>query len=584
MARELVAKENVGLLGHYFAEFLAARSGLESDDKKKFYDVVCRVSSSLEQGHSCIQLQPEEVEFVRQLDLVTEQTDGVVAPCPLVVSNSNLYLHRYYVYESRLAQQIHEKSRLVIGGQARFVPGEEELEHALDLLFPPEEWEQQQKDYQREAAKRALEKSLLIISGGPGTGKTSTVVKILALLLYCRNRDLKIGLAAPTGKAAMRLSESIANSLVHLEEFENLLGASNTHRDKDIACGIPTSASTLHRLLGVQRNRPGFIHNRDNPLNWDVVVVDEASMVDLAMMSNLVDAMRPEAQLILLGDKDQLASVESGSVLSDFIHSIPGNSIELRKSYRFDSNIKQLATAINRSDAGKTWELLQDPVVSNISLLDSAPAVYGCKRYTHYMELAAEIGGSNLFELGNIKELFSVFNRFRLLCAVHFGDRGVVSINRKIEQEFAACGFECASGAWYPGRPILITKNDYSLDLYNGDIGICLPGPDGQDAVVWFERSDGSLVHIPPNRLPPCETVFAMTIHKSQGSEFAEVVVVLPKSDNRILSRELVYTGVTRAKEVVYLVAEEPVLQLTLKRDVKRYSGLRFFLSERSVS
>ncbi len=365
-----------------------------------------------------------------------------------------------------------------------------------------------------------------------------------------------MALAAPTGKAAMRLSEAVGRSMTSLQLPEHVKN------------GLPTSASTLHRLLGVRRGSPQFRHNRDNPMAWDVVVVDEASMVDLAMMSKLVDAIKPGARLILLGDKDQLASVESGAVLGDFIGSLPENTVELQKTYRFEAGIKQLAEAINCADSTAAWGLLKDSRVASVALLEENSIDFISERYSRFMKAANRPGPPDL------REIFAIFNSFRVLCALHYGNRGVLSINRQVELSLSRNGFPCRPDTWYPGRPVLITRNDYGLDLFNGDVGICLADRENGVPQVWFERAGGGMTSYPPSRLPSCETVFAMTIHKSQGSEFDEVVVVLPEEDNRILSRELVYTAVTRAKKTVRLVAEKEILQLALARNITRESGL----------
>ncbi len=538
------------LLDRYFADFLAGRSGLSGGAKERFQELVARVSKALEDGHSCLPLDKEEESFLRDNPLVS---DG--GRTPLVLHNRRLYLHRYYHYETRLAEQISNMAAITLtpGLAGDLLPGSC-CESASDI------------DWQKEAARVARRRALTIICGGPGTGKTTTVVKILAELLQTAEgqRELTMALAAPTGKAAMRLSEAAGKSLARLDLPDRVKRA------------LPTTATTLHRLLGVRRGSPQFKHNRDNPLAWDIVVVDEASMVDLAMMSKLVDAIKPGARLILLGDKDQLASVESGAVLNDFIKSLPGNTVELQKTYRFEAGIKRLAEAINSADSACAWDLLGDLQTVNISLLPGDPVGYISEAYTGFMAMA------NRPDAPDLHEIFAIFNSFRVLCASHYGSRGVEYINRQVQLNLSRRGFPCCPENWYPGRPVLITQNDYVLDLYNGDIGICLLGHGGAELQVWFEHADGGPRCYHPSRLPRCETVFAMTIHKSQGSEFDEVVVVLPEDDSRILSRELVYTAVTRAKKTVRFVAEKKVLRLALSRNIERVGGLADMLGNRS--
>jgi exodeoxyribonuclease V alpha subunit len=544
----MLSDQGFSFLDRYFSGFLADRSGLSGAAKDRFRELVGRVSQALMAGHSCLPLTEGEARFLGANPLVS---DG--GPTPLVLHDRRLYLHRYYQYEIRLAERIRAMAATTVAPDQ----GGASADSYFDAAEPGTDW-------QKEAAKVALHQALTIICGGPGTGKTTTVVKILALLLQAAegHRPPAVALAAPTGKAAMRLSEAVGKSLTRLSLPE------------DVRKSLPTSASTLHRLLGVRQGSPQFRYNRDNPMGWDVVVVDEASMVDLAMMSKLVDAIKPGARLILLGDKDQLASVESGAVLGDFIRSLPKNTVELQKTYRFDAGIKRLAEAINGADCATAWALLEDPRTTNITLLEEELIGFITKRYTLFMTTVNRPG------VVDLREVFAQFNSFRVLCAVHYGSHGVDSINRRVELALLRRGYACRSENWYPGRPVLITRNDYGLDLYNGDIGICLADPENGELKVWFERPDGGLRSLVPSRLPRCETVFAMTIHKSQGSEFDQVVVILPDEDNRILSRELVYTAVTRAKKAVWVVAEKEMLRLALSRNIERASGLADLLAK----
>lgn len=542
-------EQGYNLLDIHFSRFLADRAGLSGADKDRFQQLVRTLTSSHEAGHSCLLVSKADARLLETLPLVSAG-----GQTPLVLHNSKLYLHRYFHYETRLAEQISVMAAVSLPLQVK--------DTLLDSFF---EVSDTGTDWQKEAAKVALQKALTIICGGPGTGKTTTVVKILALLLLATDHMPDVALAAPTGKAAMRLSESIGSSLDKMELPEKIRAA------------IPTQAKTLHRLLGFRRNSPQFRHNRQNPMGWDVVVVDEASMVDLAMMSKLVDALKPGARLLLLGDKDQLASVESGAVLGDFIKSLHENTVELQKTYRFDDNIKQLAESINTGDSEGAWQLLSDQHAKNVSVLPLDFLGYIGKQYAEFMEEVYR------HPEPDVRKIFAAFNSFQVLCGVHYGNRGVEGINRRVELSLARRGFHCQPDSWYPGRPVLITRNDYSLDLFNGDIGICLPDSNEGSVKVWFERADGGLRSYSPYRLPRCETVFAMTIHKSQGSEFDEVVVVLTDEDNRILSRELIYTAITRAKKSVKLVTERQVFDQALSRNIQRFSGLADQLKEKSL-
>ncbi len=529
-------------LDKHFGRFLAGLSNFTGKEREKFQHLVQDVSASLSEGHSCLPIGPEEVRLLRKTSLVSGGDAS-----PLVLKQNHLYLQKYYLYETRLARQLS-----VLAKNNTAITGDRGL---LESCFSSPNGVAEDVDWQKKAAEMALEKKLCIISGGPGTGKTSTVVKIIGLLFQHLGGDQKIGLAAPTGKAAMRLRASISENCENLSFPQHLVEK------------IPTDAMTLHRLLGVQRFSPQFKYNKNNPLFYDVVVVDEASMIDLALMSKLVDALKPGAQLILLGDSDQLASVESGAVLADLIGSLPDNTIELKQTFRFNTGIKKVAEYIKNGDSDRTWELLQGQHVENVSLLETPLATYIGSCYMNFMDRVRRVK-----EEGTAS-IFYTFNSFRVLCALRHGKYGVEGVNFVVEQYLNQNGFTFVSGSWYPGRPVLITRNDYSLGLYNGDIGICLRDDDGT-LKVWSEQPDTSYLCLPPYRLPQCETAYGMTIHKSQGSEFEEVLVVLPEEDNQVLCRELLYTAVTRAKQDVKILAKEEVLKVTLSRNMVRFSGL----------
>jgi len=534
-------EQGFSLLDIHFSDFLALRSGLTGEDRHIFRRLVRELSKAMTDGHSCLPVLARERESLVKSSLVSEGD-----PTPLVLFKESLYLHRYSSYEMRLAAGI--------GTLARKRANVPKAQALLDACFGPDKDE---VDGQKFAARLAVEKNLAIISGGPGTGKTTTVVKIIGILLQTFGCDLQVALAAPTGKAAMRLGLSVGKSK------QDLLFPD------EVKVAIPDQARTIHRLLGAQGNSPQFRHNKDNPLPWDVVVVDEASMVDLALMSKLVDALKADSRLILLGDKDQLVSVESGAVLADLIQTLPENTVALHKTYRFDADISHLAQAINEGDAETAHRVLVDPVVERTCLLTETISDYAGKRYLEYMHQV-----SALDEVGR-ERVFTVFNGFRILCALRSGPSGVQGINAVMEQFLTGKGYDCLSKAWYPGRPVLITRNDYSLDLYNGDIGITLPDASDGSLRVVFQRPDGSYKSHLPFRLPSCETAYAMTIHKCQGSEFDDVLVVLPEKETPILSRELVYTAVTRARKQVLLSAQDEIFRLAIGRKIRRYSNLK---------
>lgn len=460
-------------------------------------------------------------------------------------------------------------------------------------------------NWQKVAAAVALTKRFVVISGGPGTGKTTTVTKLLAVLLeqaQSRGENTTIELVAPTGKAAARLTESIGKAVSSLPVSDR------------IKAQIPTNASTIHRLLGAITGSVEFRYNRDNQLHLDILVVDEASMIDLSMMYKLTEALPKSARLILLGDKDQLASVEAGAVLGDicsFSHygfsrnqatqlsrltgfaeletsstvpSISDSLCMLKKSYRFDarSGIGQLAQAINHGSSKKVAE------VWRTGFTDIAKFPIDSTHYQNLIQTLVEEYRHFLTRIhqrqsdlaNNIEQLehtakaaLALFSSSRLLCALREGDFGVSGLNQRIEKALSARKLiQLNDELWYSGRPILITQNDYALGLYNGDIGLCLF--DDEKAKVFFEQPDGSIKSVLASRIPEHETAYAMTIHKSQGSEFSHALMVLPPEFSPILTRELVYTGITRAKNRLSLYSDERIFERALKVRTTRASGL----------
>ncbi len=370
-------------------------------------------------------------------------------------------------------------------------------------------------------------------------------------------QPLHIALAAPTGKAAMRLQESIGKSKAKLP-------CSETIKNR-----IPETVTTLHRLLGAIPPSPYFRHNADKPLVYDLVVVDEASMVDLALMSKLLDALKPGARLILLGDKDQLASVESGAVLADLAmaETLQNNVYTLKKSHRFGGAIKELAEAVNFQQDELAWQILSDGEDGAVQCLDEDLIDYVAAQQADYLQLAKADA--------EFEQIFQAFSRFQVLCSNRQGKNSVADINDRVEQKLAEQKRIDLSGLWYPGRPVMVTQNNPALHLYNGDIGICMPDSfSAWKLMVFFQRADGSVKKYLPARVPHCETVFAMTIHKSQGSEFEEVLIVLPETINPVLTKELLYTAITRAKKTIKLVAGEAVFTATVRQKIERVTGL----------
>jgi exodeoxyribonuclease V alpha subunit len=514
--------------------------------------------------------------------------------CPLVLDGGGrLYLYRYWDYEKRLAENLLARASgtadgvdvaLLRAGLARYFPDPLDIE-------------------QKRAAAIAVLRRFCVISGGPGTGKTFTVVKILALLAQqARGRPLAVGLAAPTGKAAARVQEAIQMAL-------DRLGLDPAAR----AC-FPDEAYTVHRLLGARPDSVYYRHDRDNPLALDVLVVDEASMADLALMAKLAEALPARTRLILLGDKDQLASVEAGAVLGD-ICAGSGRSAEfagrlaevldapvqenpsgagsrspladsialLNRSYRFgaESGIGRLARLVNRGEGAGALQLLESGGHDDIAWhtlgapgLKATLANRILDRLASYLDSVR--GGAAP------QEIFDRFNAFRVLCAHRSGPMGATTVNRIIEVGLEEKNLIDTREAWYAGRPIMVSRNDYPLQLFNGDVGITLPDPQAAGRLkVFFPGSDGTMRKFAPARLPEHETVYAMTVHKAQGSEFAQVLMILPPDLSRIMSRELVYTGITRARVRVEIWGSEGAFVQAVQRRLVRASALQERLWQR---
>jgi len=528
------------LLDHALATFLAERSKLDGEDKFQLLELLQTLSSQLSAGDSCVPIDSDSRLLIERSGLCNGNGSS---PAPLVVEDERLYLYRYWSYENRLAGQL---KRLI-----------EPSENVDDSLLTSYFSEGGEINGQREAARQALSGNFTIITGGPGTGKTTTVVKIVAILLeqaHSQGKKLNIALAAPTGKAAMRLQQSIINSRDQLPCDEHT-------REM-----IPSKVVTLHRLLGPRRFSPYFHHRADNPLPHDLVIVDEASMVDLALMGKLVDALKPHCKLILLGDRNQLASVESGAVLADLIEALPGKSAELKKSFRFDENIKAVAEGVNAQQAETLWTVLKEGRYDNVSLLTKSAIERIVEQSQGYWQLVRDGAHFN--------EVVVAFGRFQCLATNRIGPLGVIETNERVESMLADRALIKRNniGGWYHGRPIIVTRNIPELGLFNGDIGITLKDPDG-NLRVNFEGEEGARDFI-PSRIAHCETAYAMTVHKSQGSEFDEVLILFPDVMNPVLTKELLYTAITRAKSGVEIAVTREIWLNSVNQKVKRHSGL----------
>ncbi|TDG10400.1 exodeoxyribonuclease V subunit alpha [Paraburkholderia guartelaensis] len=586
-------------------------------------------------------------------DLVSEETaiaDTAQGNAPLVLTGTRLYLRRYWQYEQDVREGI--ERRLTRAAQLEAALPLDIARAALDALFAPRNGEAhagqtaRAADWQKLACALAARSAFSIVTGGPGTGKTTTVVRLLALLQTLAlgragqgaraARPLRIRLAAPTGKAAARLNESIAGAVERLP-FDAL----QAHVDAvALRNAIPTVVTTLHRVLGTRPGSRRFRHDAANPLPVDVLVIDEASMVDLEMMAAVLDALPPSARLILLGDKDQLASVEAGAVLGElcdrareghytqasrtWLEAATGERIDaamldahglpldqaiamLRESHRFasESGIGALAELVNLGDAvgvAKIWSRGYEDLARLVCPADDdgplrslivdgrvgeQRAAHAQRQgYRHYLETMRttrpEPGATPEALSDWAAGVLKAHGAFQLLCALRRGSWGVEGLNRRVARLLHEEGLIDPHGDWYAGRPVLVMHNDYELGLMNGDIGIALelPVAAGEPPVlrVAFPTGDGSggVKWVSPSRLQGVETVFALTVHKSQGSEFTHAALVLPDTYSPILTRELVYTGITRARSFLTLAVPEgrSVLDRAVLAKVQRASGL----------
>lgn len=602
MTQLLQAASERGLLRSLDIQFA---SMIASDAQPALMLAAALVSAEAGEGHVCLPVEqlteaalfagrhPELAHLLWQAaqhpdwSQVLSESDAVGngdEAKPLVFDNQRLYLHRLWRAEGRAAQF--------------FVPpvkpamfDEQQVRSVLDRHFGPEG-----DNWQKIAAAVAITRQISVISGGPGTGKTTTVAKLLAALLALSTIPLRIRLAAPTGKAAARLTESLGAALQKLD-----ISAEDKQH-------FPAEATTLHRLLGAVPGSQRMRYHQGNPLHLDVLVVDEASMVDLTMMANLIAALPDSARVIFLGDRDQLASVEAGAVLGDIcrcaeagyslaraaeLSRLTGCDIDghddalappvrdsiclLRKSYRFDasSGIGQLAAAVNAGNVRQSEQAFvagfSDIARFPLSNTDDyqqllAACVSG---YEHYLR-ALSRGAAPA-------DVLQEFAHFQLLCALREGPFGVMGLNERIELALQRKGLirrqSAARGKWYVGRPVMIARNDSALGLFNGDIGIAMNDGEGE-LKVWFPLPDGTIKAVQPSRLPPHDTAFAMTVHKSQGSEFAHTLLVLPNQFTPVLTRELVYTAITRAKSQLTLFADPAVMNNAIRMRTLRRSGL----------
>lgn len=530
-----------------------------------------------------------------------------------------LYLRRYWDYERQVAQQITQRSTAQLAVEGA------KVQQWLDRMFAAAHG----FDWQRLACAVALRGRFSVITGGPGTGKTYTVARLLALLFATAPEPerLRVALAAPTGKAAARLKQSIDASLKDLHA--SLGGA----LDLETLVQRMGAARTLHSLLGARPDTRAFAFHHGRPLDVDVLIVDEASMIHVEMMAALLDALPAAARVVFLGDKDQLASVEAGAVLGDLCRSaeaghytpetaryaleaagqqlpdayraaasqalpLAQQTVMLRESWRFGGPIGQLAEAVNTGNSARALALLQAQTRDGgeLRLREGAPAhsvwqmaVEAAPGRINYQAFAQALAARPPAAQGPeahaawVRSVLLAFERFRLLCAVREGEWGVQGLNRAVEKALAAQGAIAPRGEWYAGRPVMVTRNDAALGVFNGDIGVALPAASAGAGLRVYFPDEPKPRDVGVARLAHVETAFAMTVHKSQGSEFEHTALVLSAHAGSVLGRELVYTGITRARRAFTLMSQAPgLLAGAIHSPTQRASGLLGFLEQRA--
>jgi len=521
--------------------------------------VAAMVRNGIDQGHVCLPLTELAGQEIGEGSRLPDSEDllAMLKASPLVGDNSRpgllaldqgrLYLYRYWEYETRLARMVLERARWrrTLGAATS-----ETFSSACKDLDPG----------QKRAVELASTRRLAVITGGPGTGKTTLVGALLRFYaaLHGTSHLFRGLLLAPTGKAAARLGEQLGRS------------------GGEIAGKV--LAMTIHRALEPDRGTNRFRRSHRNPLDADLVVVDEASMVDLSLMTRLLDAVAPESVLVLIGDKDQLASVEAGGVLNDICEAgrssriLNDVAVELTTNFRFGDapGITTASRLIRDGDADGLLGLLltgEYPDVRLDSLNNAA-----------WRRLEQKVGAwfGRVVASPNPEEALARLNRFRILAPHRGGSLGVEGLNRFAARLLHRGGVTRSEGEWFKGRPVLVTANSYHLGLMNGDVGVAWPDPETPGRLkVFFERQDGRVKGFLPSALPPYEPAFAMTVHKSQGSEFGEVVLVLPEETTQLMGRELLYTAVTRARKRLWILGSGEVVRQTAQRRLGRHSGLK---------
>jgi len=598
-------------IDYFMAQYLTEQLTMvqrQTEDVLLFH-LLLALQWSLRQGHSCLPLNEitDKKTFWADPD---NDLPGYVFPslnqikqclgdyavlpddhAPVVLDKQALYLRRYWQFEVEIADALVERMELI-------PQNSQQLSNARSIfsqLFSIDD-SCDEPDWQQVAVANAPGRRLSIISGGPGTGKTYTVTRLLATLQAIHHGRLNIQMAAPTGKAAQRLKESIVKARIELK---------NTHIDEGIIQSIPEEAVTLHRLLGIRPQRLELLYDEKNHLKCDVLLIDEVSMIDLPMMARVLRALADTSILILLGDADQLPAVETGNVLSDLTsHLHPGYTAEavdqiqvisgqpvpennashyshltrLTQSHRYGGGeIANIVTDVINIRIQDSWKRLQSKEQKQIQFEFIEKGLFSYlpdTLFESWLIQACQYYFLKISTAESLKKSFSALSDFRILVASRVGERGVVQLNQSIEQYLSRNNKQIYPGKNYRGRPVMVLKNNYASGLFNGDVGIIWPDNKGKLA-AWFETKADQYRSVSLSRLPAIETVYCMTIHKTQGSEFAHVAVVLPTHPSKILSPELLYTGLTRARDHLYIITSEAIWKTALRERTRRFSGLR---------
>jgi exodeoxyribonuclease V alpha subunit len=573
---------------HYFGEFINSQT---SSPSKSVYCAAALASNLLREGHVWCNLaefaekayvsvdNPDTVTQFPELkswleELVRAEVTGSSGEFkPLILENESICLYRYWNYERQAAEMI---KKIANHEHERFP--ESTIVRCMQSICGESQLDQHQYD----AIMAAVHNSFTVITGGPGTGKTTTVARIVAVLrqLYAEH-PYRTALAAPTGKAAMRLGESLQHAL-------SSLVLDNTDREH-----FPIETQTIHRLLGTIPGQIYFRHNRQHPLPFDLIIIDEASMVDISLMAKLLEAVPPGCRLILLGDKNQLASVEAGSVLADICkipeqtaptdsytapdnpHRSPISLVTLTKSFRFqkDSGIGQLAESINSGSVESALAVLNCGNQCRFNFITDIKSLH------RMLIVQAKQWLDQLTSVKEPESALTLINEFRILTTLRHGMWGAESINDIMKENCRSVSYRHEQSLLFDGMPIMVTSNDYRNDLFNGDTGVIFR--QASHFYAFFGDRGNSVRSIALRSLSSWEPSFAITVHKSQGSEFINTLFILPPLDTPLLSRELIYTAVTRSRTSISILGSEPVLRAGIARTTKRSSGLKkWFISE----